>query len=94
MGQVVSGTPRLSKPVRMVKSFMESPRWESTYSQLFLNTPSSGGLWEVATEAGPLAARYVVAADGAKGRAARQLGLELELRPGGGLRVQEVGRGV
>jgi len=40
-----------------------------------------GGLWEVATEAGPLAARYVVAADGAKGRAARQLGLELELRP-------------
>ena len=35
------------------------------------------GLWAVATADGPLFARYVVAADGAKGRAARQLGLDL-----------------
>lgn len=62
-------------------------------AELMLSRPAlgltfSGEAWEVATPHGPLRGRYLVAADGAKGRSARWLGLGGRLRVGAALELE------
>ena len=62
-------------------------------AELMLSRPAlrlafNGGAWEVDTPQGPLRGRFLVAADGAKGRSARWLGLGGRLRVGAALELE------